>query len=127
MKTSVLYDKSLNFAIRIVNLYQYLVDVKEEKIIYRQLLRSGTAIGALISEGKYAESKLDFVHKYGIAQKECSETDYWITLLYKTDYLSENEFNSLIDDDTELMKLITSSIITAKKSIAENKKNKKTK
>lgn len=124
MKTSVLYDKSLNFAIRIVNLYQYLVDVKEEKIMSKQLLRSGTAIGALISEGKYAESKLDFVHKYGIAQKECSETDYWITLLYKTDYLSENEFNSLIDDDTELMKLITSSIITAKKSIAENKKTK---
>lgn len=124
MKTSVLYDKSLNFAIRIVNLYQYLVDVKEEKIMSKQLLRSGTAIGALISEGKYAESKLDFVHKYEIAQKECSETDYWITLLYKTNYLSENEFNSLVADNTELMKLITSSIITAKKSIAENKKTK---
>ena len=124
MIISVLYDKSFNFAIRIVNLYKYLLEVKNEKIISKQLLRSGTAIGALISEGRYAESKLDFVHKSAIAQKECSETDYWITLLFKTDYLSENEFNSLLFDNTELMKLITSSIITTKKSIEESNKKK---
>lgn len=120
MKPSVLYDKSFDFVIRIVNLCKYLSDVKNEKIISKQLLRSGTAIGALISEGKYAESKVDFVHKYGIAQKECSETEYWVTLLYKTNYLFENEFNNLIGYNTELMKLLTSSIITAKRSI--NKK-----
>lgn len=117
MKTSVLNDKSFVFAIRIVNLYKYLFESKNEKVLSKQLLRSGTAIGALISEGKYAESKLDFIHKYGIAQKECSETEYWIKLSYKTTYLSENEYNSLIFDNTELMKLLTSSIITAKKTL----------
>ena len=117
MKTSVLSEKSFAFAIRIVNLYNYLSESKNEKIMSKQLLRSGTAIGALISEGKYAESKLDFIHKYGIAQKECSESAFWIKLLYKTNYLSENEYNSLVSDNTELMKLLTSSIVTVKRSL----------
>ncbi len=75
MGNSILYDKSLDFGIRIVRLYKYLSENKKEKILSKQLLRSGTAIGALVSEGKYAESKLDFIHKYAIAQKECSETE----------------------------------------------------
>ena len=76
MKESILTEKSFNFAIRIVNFYRYLCQEKKEYILSNQLLRSGTAIGALISEGCYAESKLDFIHKYGIAQKECNETIY---------------------------------------------------
>lgn len=80
MKTSILSDKSFDFAIRIVALYKYLNEEKKEYILSKQLLRTGTAIGALISTGKYAEDKLDFIHKYGVAQKECSETEYWIKL-----------------------------------------------
>ncbi len=77
MKESILTEKSFDFAIRIVNLYKYLIDNKKEYILSKQLLRSGTAIGALQSEGSFAESKADFIHKYGIAQKECNESIYW--------------------------------------------------
>jgi four helix bundle protein len=85
------------------------------------LERSGTAVGALISEAIFAESKADFVHKYGIAQKECNETLYWLRLLHATEFISEIQFQSMIDDATELMKMITASIITAKKSLGRNK------
>jgi four helix bundle protein len=87
MKESILQEKCFNFAIRIVNLYKYLCEVKKEFVLSKQLLRSGTAIGALQSEGYFAESKLDFIHKYGIAQKECNETIYWLKLIHKTDYI----------------------------------------
>jgi four helix bundle protein len=72
MKESILADKSFDFAIRIVKLYKFLIENKKEFVLSKQLLRSGTAIGALQSEGSFAESKADFVHKYGIAQKECN-------------------------------------------------------
>jgi four helix bundle protein len=75
----------------------------------------------LISEAIFAESKADFVHKYGIAQKECNETLYWLRLLHATEFISEIQFQSMIDDATELMKMITASIITAKKSLGRNK------
>jgi TIGR02436 family protein len=117
MGNSILADKSFNFAIRIVNLYKYLSENKSEYVLSKQLLRSGTAIGALQSEGSYAESKVDFVHKYGIAQKECNETIYWLRLLHATNYINQKEFESLEFDAVELMKLISSSIITAKKSL----------
>lgn len=80
----------------------------------KQLLRSGTAIGALEREGEYAESKLDFIHKFAIAQKECGESLYWFELLYETSYLSEEEYNRIYRDAEELMKLLTASIRTAK-------------
>jgi len=117
MKESILAEKSFDFSIRIVNFYKYLTDTKKEYVLSKQLLRSGTAIGALQSEGSYAESKVDFIHKYGIAQKECNETIYWLKLLYRTDYINQKEFESLTNDATELMKIITASIITAKKSL----------
>jgi four helix bundle protein len=117
MRESVLSDKSFQFAIRVVKLYRYLCVEKNEYVLSKQLERSGTAIGALISEGCYAESKSDFAHKYGIAQKECNETMYWLRLLYATEFINQKEFDSMIFDATELMKLITASIITAKKSI----------
>ncbi|VBB44593.1 conserved hypothetical protein [uncultured Paludibacter sp.] len=117
MKTSVLSDKSFDFAIKVVKVCKYLNEEKKENILSKQLLRSGTAIGALISEGRYAESKLDFIHKYGIAQKECCETEYWIKLMFKCEYLSQKEYESLINDTTELLKMLTASILTAKKTL----------
>lgn len=122
MRESVLSDKSFQFAIRVIKLYRYLCVEKNEYVLSKQLERSGTAIGALISEGCYAESKSDFVDKYGIAQKECNETMYWLRLLYATEFINQKEFDSMIFDATELMKLITSSIITAKKSIGNKRK-----
>ena len=80
------------------------------------MLRSGTAIGALQSEACFAESKADFIHKYGIAQKECNESIYWLKLLRRTNYIVQNEFESLENDAIELLKMITSSIITVKRN-----------
>jgi len=114
MKKNIIKEKSLLFALRTVNLYKYLIQEKKEFILSKQLLRSGTSIGANCREGDFAESKNDFVHKFAIAQKECNETLYWLGLLYKTEYITDNEFESLNNDAVELMKLITSSIKTAK-------------
>jgi len=122
MKESILTEKSFNFAIRIVNTYKYLSDIKKEYVLSNQLLRAGTAIGALQSEGSFAESKVDFIHKYGIAQKECNESIYWLKLLYRTDFINLKEFNSLTNDAVEIMKILTASIITAKKSVKNKRK-----
>ena len=83
----------------------------------KQLLRSGTAVGALVREAQNAESKADFIHKLGIAQKECDECVYWIELLEHTDYLTDNEAKSIRTDAGELLKIIRSAILTSKKSI----------
>lgn len=117
MKENVLYEKSLKFAIRMVRLHQYLVNDKKEFVMSKQLIRSGTAIGALIRESKYAESKLDFIHKLHIALKEANETDYWIILLKETEFISQVEFDSLIDEIQELIKLLVSIIKTTKMNI----------
>ena len=116
-KENVLLVKSFAFAIRIVRLYQYLVADKKEYVLSKQLLRSGTAVGALVREAQNAESKADFIHKLGIAQKECDETSYWLELLKATDYLSNNEFESLNGNAVELLKIIRSSILTIKQKI----------
>lgn len=116
MNEGVFKEKSMQFAIRIVNLHKYLSSKRSETTISKQLLRSGTAIGALHREAEYAESKKDFIHKLAIAQKECNETLYWIELLYKTDYLDKNEFESLITDGSELMVMLISIIKTTKRN-----------
>ena len=95
---NILKKKSFSFAVRIVKLYQYLSNDKKEFVLSKQLLRSGTSVGALIREAQNAESKLDFIHKLGIAQKECDETIYWLELLYTTDYLNEKEFKSISNE-----------------------------
>ena len=123
MKESILTEKSLNFAIRIINTYKYLSEIKKEYVLSKQLLRSGTAIGALQSEGSFAESKADFIHKYGIAKKECNELIYWLKLLFRTNYINQKEFDSLTNDAIELMKILTASILTAKKSIKNKRKS----
>ncbi len=117
MKEGALKDKSMNFAIRIVSLYHFLNQTKQERIMSKQILRSGTSMGANLREGQFAESPADFIHKYSIAQKECSETLYWLELLNKTDYITTEQYISLDTDCTELMKMITSSIITRKKHL----------
>lgn len=114
MNSNVIQDKSLAFAIRIVNIYKYLTNEKKEYVLSKQILRSGTAIGALVREAQQAESKADFIHKLSIALKEANETEYWILLLYKTDFIQENAFNSIIKDFKELLKLLTSIIKTSK-------------
>jgi len=113
---SVIKEKSFAFAIRITHLYKYLTDNKKEYILSKQLLRSGTAIGALTREAQNAESKADFVHKMAIAQKECDETIYWLELLKETKYLEIIEFESIHNDALELLKMIRSAIITTKKT-----------
>ncbi len=114
MSESILKDKSFLFAIKIVKLYKYLKENRQEYILSKQLLRSGTSIGAMIREAKNSESKADFQHKLGIAQKECDESIYWFELLCKTDYISENEFSSLRLEANELLRMIRSSILTSK-------------
>lgn len=115
MKKNIVKDKSFDFAIRIVKLYQYLTTEKNEYVLSKQLLRSGTSVGAMVRESEHAESKADFIHKLAIAQKESNETLYWLELLNRTDYLKVSEFESINNDVTEIIKLLTSIIITTKK------------
>jgi four helix bundle protein len=117
MKENILKIKSMDFAIRTVNLYKYLCQEKNEYVLSKQLLRSGTGVGARQREAEHAESKPDFIHKYAIAQKECNETIYWLELLYKTNYITEIEYKSIVNDANELIRVITSSIKTAKNSL----------
>jgi four helix bundle protein len=118
MKDGPLQTKSFEFAVRVVNLYKYLSNEKKEFVLSKQLLRSGTAIGALVREAEQAESKADFVHKLAIALKEANETEYWILLLRETGYLNTNEAESICNDNKELLKLLTSIINSSKQRIA---------
>lgn len=112
-----IYELSFKFSIRIINLYKYLTNEKKEFVLSKQLLRSGTSIGANVREARNAESKTDFIHKMGIAQKECDETQYWIELLRATDYISEEEFSSIHKDNNSLLNILKSIILSTKKSI----------
>ena len=116
---SIIQMKSYNFSIRIVKLYQFLNQEKKEYVLSKQLLRSGTAIGALVRESEQAESKLDFIHKLAIAQKEANETDYWLELLFQSEYLNETQFQSLKNDIIEINKILASIIITTKQRIGK--------
>nr|WP_280750400.1 MULTISPECIES: four helix bundle protein [unclassified Parabacteroides] len=114
MKENVVREKSFAFALRIVKLFKYLTEEKKEYILSKQLIRSGTAIGALQSESENAESEADFIHKLAIAQKECNETLYWLKLLYYSDYLDETAFQSIYYDAEELKRIITAIVRTTK-------------
>lgn len=117
MKQNVVKDKSFDFALRIVKLFQHLQTEKKEFVLSKQLLRSGTSVGAMVREAEHSESKADFIHKLAIAQKEINESIYWLGLLYATDYLTEKEFESINADAVEIIKLITSIIKSTKASI----------
>lgn len=115
MKSNVVKEKSFEFAIRAVNLYKFLSEERKEFVLSKQVLRSGTAIGALVREAEQAESRKDFIHKLAIALKEANETEYWLELLHKTDYINIDAFKSIHKDIVELLKLLTSIIKTSKK------------
>jgi four helix bundle protein len=116
---SVIRDKSFSLAIRIVKLYQYLKSEKTEFVMSKQILRSGTSVGANIREAEQAESKKDFIHKLSIAQKEANETIYWLELLRATEFIDDKSFESIHQDTNEVMKIISKSIITSKKNLAK--------
>jgi four helix bundle protein len=114
MKENILKEKSYLFALRIVKMCRFLTEEKREFILSKQVLRSGTSIGANIEEAGQGQSKSDFIHKLSISLKEAVETNYWLRLLRDSEYLSENQAESLLNDCRELEKLLTSSIKTAK-------------
>jgi four helix bundle protein len=114
MKENILLDKSFAFAVRVVRAYKYLVEEKKEFVISKQLLRSGTSIGANSEEAVGGQSKADFISKISIAYKEARETKYWIRLLKATDYLDESQAESLLNDLDEILKIIGKIQITSK-------------
>ena len=113
-KENILLDKSLHFAGRIVKLHKYLIKTHREGIISKQIVRSGTSIGANINEGNYGSSKADFIAKMQIAQKETAETEYWIRLLRLSEYIDEKEYESLLKDCLDIKNLLTATLKTAK-------------
>lgn len=114
MKESILIDKSISFAARIVKLNQYLIKNKKETIISKQIARSGTSIGVNINEANYGQSKADFISKMHIALKETADTEYWIKLLYKSEYIDEKSSISLLMDCLEIKRILIASVNTAK-------------
>jgi len=113
-KENVLKDKSYKFALRIVKLYKHLVEEKKEFVLSKQALRSGTSIGANITEGNQAQSKSDFIHKLSISHKESFETESWLNLLRDGEYITDKQAESLLGDCKELQKILTTSIKTVK-------------
>ena len=111
---NVVKEKSFEFSVRIVNLYKHLTANKQEYVLSKQLLRAGTSIGANICEAEQAQSASDFISKLSISLKESNETDYWLRLLHRTDYLNDSEYSSIIADCRDLTKILTSIIKSLK-------------
>lgn len=122
MKESNIRNKSFGFAVRVVKLYQYLIAEKKEFVLSKQLLRSGTSVGAMVREAEHSESKADFIHKMAIAQKEINESIYWLELMYETEFLNKSEFESLNNDAVELIKILTTIIKSTKQNLTTNHK-----
>ena len=116
-RRSIIEDRSFLFAISIIKTYKCLVDKEKEYILSKQLVRSGTAIGALVREAQNAESTKDFIHKLSIVQKECDETIYWVDLLKITKYLNDTVSKDLTSEAMELLKMIKSAILTSRKKL----------
>jgi len=121
MKENVVLDKSVEFAVRIVRLGQYLKSEKNEYVLSKQILRSGTSIGANVTEANDAISKADFLSKIYIALKECAETLYWLQLLIRTDYLTQEQYDSMSSDCLELKRLLTTIAKSTRTSIQRGK------
>ena len=117
---NLIVDKSKAFAVRIVNLYKYLCSEKKEYVLSKQLLRSGTSIGANVKEAVRGQSREDFVHKLSISLKEASESEYWLELLHETDYITQAQFESIIADCRELIRVLSSIIKTTKEGGRNN-------
>lgn len=116
MKENVLIDKSIIFASRIIKLHRYLIKNKKETIVSKQIVRSGTSIGANINEANYGQSKADFIAKLHIALKETAETEYWLKLLAMSEYITEEMGVSLLKDCLEIKRILIASINTAKEN-----------
>jgi len=116
VKENILIDKSIDFAARIIKLQRYLLKDKKETIISKQIVRSGTSIGANINEANYGQSKADFISKLHISLKETAETEYWLRLLVQSELLTSEEGESLLKDCLEIKRVLISSINTAKKN-----------
>jgi len=117
LKDNVCYQKAFNYSIKIVKLYKKLTKNKKEYVMSKQLLKCGTSIGANLKEGIHGQSRKDFISKFSIALKEAEETEYWLDLLKETDYLKKERHSKLKDDLKEIIKIIVSSINTAKQNI----------
>lgn len=118
MKDNIILDKSFEFAIRVVKLYKHLCDDKKEYVLSKQLLRSGTSIGANINEAQAGQSKADFIAKMSISSKEARESKYWIDLLIKTDYLNKDNkhVQTLVNEIDEIVRMLTSIVKTGQES-----------
>lgn len=114
---NVIVEKSKAFAVRIVRMYQYLCSEKQEYVLSKQVLRSGTSIGANVKEALRGQSRQDFVFKLNISLKEASETEYWLELLHETGYISDTQFQSMHTECVELIKILTSIINSSKKEV----------
>ena len=114
MSGNVIYDKSYDFAIRIVRLYKYLAGEHKEYVLSKQVLRSGTAIGALVREAKFAQSRADFINKMSIALKEANETSYWLDLLHDTNYINQKMHQDINSDINELISLLVAIVKNSK-------------
>ena len=113
MSESILRTKSYDFALRVVKLYRYLCGQKKEFVLSKQVLRSGTAIGALVKEAEFAQSRADFVNKLSIALKEANETEYWLSLLKDSEYITNEMYQSIKPDIKALIGILVSSVKTA--------------
>ena len=118
---NIVLDKSFNFAVRIVKLYKYLRYTIDERVLSTQVLKSGTSIGANIREALRSSSRKEFIVKMNISLKEAYETEYWLELLYKTEYISEKEYNSIFPECRELTSMLSQIILTAKSKDIEEK------
>ena len=120
MKKNVLADKSKDFALKIIKLYKHLNSEHCEYVLFQQLLKSGTSIGANIAESETAISQKDFLSKIYIALKECNETLYWLDLLYETDYITDNQFQSLKSDCEEMRRMMSATTKTMLSNMERN-------
>jgi len=121
MKENVIASKSYAFALRIVKAYKFLSLEQREFILSKQLLRSGTAIGALVKEAEHAQSKADFINKMNIALKEANETEYWLMLLKDSNFIDEKSFQSIAEENKELIRMLISIVKTSKEKHVQNK------
>ncbi len=119
-KDSLLHAKSYAFALRVIGMNRYLREEVQEFVLSKQVLRSGTAIGALIRESEFAQSQADFINKLSVALKEANETDYWLNLLHDSQYINDYSFESMENDCGELIALLISSIRTVKNNLKKN-------
>ena len=115
-KENIVMNKSYAFALRIIKLYKHLITNQKEYVLSKQVLRSGTSIGALLKEAEHAQSKADFINKMNVALKEANETEYWLMLLKDSDYMDEKSFSSIHADISELIKLLASIVKTSKQN-----------